>query len=329
MIAERRSTEGMAAVDPQGFEGVLRAHLAELGIDPDGAAKRGFPVIMCGMVGARQGWREAPYVDVPVDVADVAHRAIRVPCGRLDVRIMPGLSRRDPRHPDVIRGEETQLLGLSVGSGPMSAFVVIPGTHSKWVRLSAGRVADFRTVMTGEVYALLCGHSVLRHTMGGDHDVTAAPDFAAGVRAGLDEPAKVLASAFAVRAGELLFGRTGASAAAWLSGLLIGAEVGASLADGSDPEVIVLGAGALGARNHRSRTPRRGARRRDRHARWSPRSCPPLVAGAVAAARHVGCAKRGRVRACAPVRILRIGAHAQPVIGPAKGRTRWLCAPLY
>ena len=245
VIDELRSAEGMAAVSPQGFEGVLRARLAELGIDPDAAAYRSFPVIMCGMVGARQGWREAPYVDVPVDVTDTAHCAVEVTCGGLDVRIMPGLSRRDPRHPDVIRGEETQLLGMSAGGGPTSALVVIPGTHSKWVRLSAGRIADFRTVMTGEVYALLCRHSVLRHTMGEGHDVTATSDFAAGVRTGLDEPAKVLASAFAVRAGELLFGRTGAPAAAWLSGLLIGAEVGASLADASDSEVIVLGAGAL------------------------------------------------------------------------------------
>jgi 2-dehydro-3-deoxygalactonokinase len=245
VLAERRSAEGMAAVDPQGFEHVLRARLAELGVDPDDEANRGFPVIMCGMVGARQGWREAPYVDVPVNVADIAHSAVEVGCGALDVRIMPGLSRRDPHHPDVIRGEETQLLGMCVESGPRSALVVIPGTHSKWVRLSAGRIADFRTVMTGEIYALLCRHSVLRHTIGEDHDVTATADFAAGVRAGLDEPAKVLASAFAVRAGELLFGLTGAAAAAWLSGLLIGAEVGASLADASDPEVIVLGAGAL------------------------------------------------------------------------------------
>jgi 2-dehydro-3-deoxygalactonokinase len=247
VIGERRSAEGMAAVDPRGFEGVLRAHLAELGIDPDAVANRGFPVVMCGMVGARQGWREAPYVDVPVDVTDIARSGIKVPCGGLDVRIMPGLSRRDPRRPDVIRGEETQLLGMSAGGGPTSALAVIPGTHSKWFRLSAGCIADFRTVMTGEVYALLCRHSVLRHTIGEDHDVTATSDFSAGVRAGLDEPAKVLASAFAVRAGELLFGRTGAPAAAWLSGLLIGAEVGASLADASDPEVVVLGAGALGA----------------------------------------------------------------------------------
>ena len=122
---------------------MLRTQLAEFGIDPDDEANRGFPVIMCGMVGARQGWREAPYVDVPVDVADIAHRAVEVTCGALDVRIMPGLSRRDPRHPDVIRGEETQLLGMSAGGGPTSALVVIPGTHSKWVRLSAGRVADF------------------------------------------------------------------------------------------------------------------------------------------------------------------------------------------
>lgn len=287
VIGQRRSTEGMAAVSSQGFEDVLRTQLAEFGIDPDDEANRGFPVIMCGMVGARQGWREAPYVDVPVDVADIAHRAVEVTCGALDVRIMPGLSRRDPRHPDVIRGEETQLLGMSAGGGPTSALVVIPGTHSKWVRLSAGRVADFRTVMTGEVYALLCRHSVLRHTIGEDHDVTATADFAAGVRAGLDEPAKALASAFAVRAGELLFGRSGASAAAWLSGLLIGAEVEASLADASDPEVIVLGAGALAdLYAHAIAAVGRRAAMHDAEAaapRRSPRSCPPPMAGSVGA----------------------------------------------
>jgi 2-dehydro-3-deoxygalactonokinase len=243
VMAERRSAEGMEAVGPLGFEGVLRARLADIGIDPDAGANRGCPIIMCGMVGARQGWCEAPYMDVPVELARIADGAIAVRCGVMDVRILPGLCRRDPARPDVMRGEETQLLGLLADEQP--GVVLIPGTHSKWVTLAGATVTDFRTVMTGEIYALLCRHSVLRHTIAAPDDVAPTADFAAGVRAGLDEPAAVLASAFAVRAGGLLFGRAGREAAAWLSGLLIGAEVGAALARAADAEVTILGAGAL------------------------------------------------------------------------------------
>jgi len=260
VIAERRTAEGMETVGPLGFEGVLRARLADIGAD----ASRGCPVVMCGMVGARQGWREAAYVDIPVDLARIADSAIAVPCGGMDVRIVPGLCRRDPRRPDVMRGEETQLLGMLADGQPSSGLVVMPGTHSKWVTLARGTVTDFRTVMTGEIYALLCRHSVLRHTIAGHHDVTPSADFADGVRAGLDEPARVLASVFAVRAGGLLFGRAGREAAAWLSGLLIGAEVGAALAPAADAEVTILGAGALaGLYGHAIAAAGRGARIRD------------------------------------------------------------------
>jgi 2-dehydro-3-deoxygalactonokinase len=243
VMAERRSAEGMEAVGPLEFEGVLRARLADIGIDPDAGASRGRPVVMCGMVGARQGWREAPYIDVPVEPTRITHGAIAVPCGGMDVRILPGLCRRDPGRPDVMRGEETQLLGLLADEQP--GVVVIPGTHSKWVTLAGATVTDFHTVMTGEIYALLCRHSVLRHTIAEPDDVAPTTDFADGVRAGLDDPAAVLASAFAVRAGGLLFGRSGREAAAWLSGLLIGAEVGTALARSDDAEVTILGAGAL------------------------------------------------------------------------------------
>ena len=105
VLAERRSAEGMSTLKPDQFEAVLYGHLS-------GAGGEGLPVILCGMVGAKQGWREAGYVDVPADLRAITAGTIRVDGAGRDARILPGLAQRQLAHPDVMRGEETQLLGL-------------------------------------------------------------------------------------------------------------------------------------------------------------------------------------------------------------------------
>ena len=235
VLAERRSAEGMATLAPGEFEGVLRGHLAAFG-----DVRR---VLLCGMVGARQGWREAAYVAVPADVGAVCGRVLRVAAEGLDVRIVPGLSVDDGARCDVMRGEETQLLGVLGGEPGLTGTVVMPGTHSKWVRLEAGRVAGFETAMTGELYALLCRHSVLRHSV--DEEGEAAAAFGRGVALGLAEPGRMAMSLFGVRAAGLLRGAGGAEGAAMLSGLLIGAEVGGAAPSG---EVVLVAGGVLAER---------------------------------------------------------------------------------
>lgn len=245
VVAETRSADGMGTLTPDGFEPVLRARLSEL--SPAIAhLPRPLPVLLCGMVGARQGWREAPYVDVPTALSAVADAATRLGADGLDARILPGLCRRDPARPDVMRGEETQLLGLVLSDPAAGGAVCMPGTHSKWVRLEGGRVADFSTVMTGELFAVVAGHSILRHTIAGSSGSgdPAATAFEAGVRTGLADPGLLPARLFSIRAESLLFAADPAAAADRLSGLLIGAEIGAGLAAfGADGPVTLVASG--------------------------------------------------------------------------------------
>ncbi|MBX3598360.1 MAG: 2-dehydro-3-deoxygalactonokinase [Rhizobiaceae bacterium] len=223
-LAERRSEEGMLFSAGAGFKTVLERNLAELSAAPN------LPVIICGMAGARQGWIEAPYIETPAYLDAVLGAAIPVPGNDRDVRIIPGLSQRKADAPDVMRGEETQLAGVDVLRRAGSHVACLPGTHSKWVTIEDGRVSGFGTWMTGELYSLLTQQSVLKHSVGeGSAGVLAAsPAFASGVEAGLSDRADLTSHLFGIRAGGLLLGLGPEDAAARLSGLLIGAEIGAA-----------------------------------------------------------------------------------------------------
>lgn len=216
VLAESRGREGMTHCVTSGFEPVLRAHLAKMD------APIGPPILICGMAGARQGWVEASYVDAPTRLADFAASAVSVPNGFADIRILPGIAQRDPAAPEVMRGEETQLLGL--GSGPVRQLVCMPGTHSKWVVLEDGWVKSFATFMTGELFSLLSKNSTLAFAV--DADIPFGANAPAFVKALDKEAADLpgLSGLFGVRASQLLGFETREDGAAHLSGLLIGAE---------------------------------------------------------------------------------------------------------
>ena len=132
-----------------GFAPVLRDHLARLG------APEGTPVLICGMAGARQGWAEAPYLKTPTRLDALHEGAIRIDAPG-DIRILPGIAQARADRPDVMRGEETQLLGVT--DPGFTGLVCIPGTHSKWVRIDAGerrRVLDLhdRRAVLGDLAA--------------------------------------------------------------------------------------------------------------------------------------------------------------------------------
>ncbi len=246
VLAHRQSDEGMGRLTPDEFEPALRRHLAAIPLP----LPRPAPVVLCGMVGARQGWREAAYVNIPADAEAVCAGSLAVAVAGLDVRILPGLASRVPGAEDVIRGEETQLLGLLRQQPGLSGVVCMPGTHSKWVRLEAGRIAAFHTAMTGELFALLRDHSVLRHSMATPASATTSDAFARAVRRSLARPDQLIASLFEVRAAALLNGAT--DGADVLSGLLIGAEI-AACAAWAGP-VTLVAAGPLGESYRRALT---------------------------------------------------------------------------
>jgi 2-dehydro-3-deoxygalactonokinase len=224
---EKTSPKGMGKLTREEFPGAL----AEL-LDSVAPASAGAPldVLICGMAGARQGWLEAPYLEAPTDLRGLLDGAVRpaMPGGRIAPAILPGVCQKAGAD-NVMRGEETQLLGLAALTPGFSGIVCMPGTHSKWVQLSGTRIERFSTAMTGEIFEVLRTHSVLRHSLNGDIDGPGRADgFAAGAEAGLEHPEQLLGTLFQVRAGSLLSGRQPDWCAGYLSGLLVGTEIGSN-----------------------------------------------------------------------------------------------------
>jgi 2-dehydro-3-deoxygalactonokinase len=178
------------------------------------------PAILCGMVGSAMGIAEAPYADCPADAADIAQRLLQV-----DPRtfIVPGLRcTRPDGFPDVIRGEETKVLGwLSLDPRRLRGdhVLCLPGTHGKWVRIRDGRIHDFLTCMSGELFAVLSEKSVLKP----DAPPSDPASFDEGLHYGAAE-GPLAARLFTVRARMVGAGLDGGKAASFLSGLLIGDE---------------------------------------------------------------------------------------------------------
>jgi 2-dehydro-3-deoxygalactonokinase len=249
-VLERRSREaGVLKVERGDFAGALGAAAGDWL-----QADAGLPVVAAGMVGSRQGWREVPYVPCPAGLAELAGALATVagPDGRT-VWLVPGLVQAAAGFPDVMRGEETQILGaLPTTRDDAPRCFVLPGTHSKWAWCAHGRVERFATYMTGEVYDVLTRHSILGRLMPGD-DGDDAQAFARGLaqaRASAEAPpGRLLHDLFSARTLGLMAEIPAGGLRSYLSGLLIGAEVTAALAETrSDGGVTILGSDALSAR---------------------------------------------------------------------------------
>ena len=181
------------------------------------------PVIAAGMVGSTRGWREAAYVPAPADLASLARAATRIE--EADVTIVPGVSLLTDTRADVMRGEEVQVLGaVAAGLAPADALFAQPGTHNKWVHVESGRITDFATTMTGELFALVKGHGILAGML--DGPVADGPAFRDGLARG-SGACDLTAALFGVRASVLLGRIAAEDAAAYASGLLIGSDIGA------------------------------------------------------------------------------------------------------
>ncbi|TWA91061.1 2-dehydro-3-deoxygalactonokinase [Bradyrhizobium stylosanthis] len=242
VLAERRSGEGMLAAAKTGFAAVLQAHLAAV------EAPDHLPVLICGMAGAKTGWVEAGYVDTPAPLAAILKQAARVPGEARDIRILPGIAQRDAAAPDVMRGEETQLLGALGLQAAGEAMVCMPGTHSKWVHVKDGTVASFSTFMTGELFSVVSRETILSLAVANAEDAEDVSSFRAAVKAAFEAPAFAANLLFGARARQLLFGGTPAAARETLSGTLIGVELAAGLS-GAVPKagITLVASGRLAA----------------------------------------------------------------------------------
>ena len=244
VLGRAASDKGMGRLTPDAFEPALIEALAGH-LPPPGAAP--LTVICCGMAGSRQGWAEARYRAVPCAPPGLAE-ATRVATrdARLSVHLLPGLSQATPA--DVMRGEETQIAGFLAMEPGFDGVICLPGTHCKWAHISAGEVVSFRTFMTGEIFALLAGQSVLRHSVGGaeaNDDTSTDGAFRAAVPQVMSRPAALAGDLFTLRAEALLDGLDPACARARLSGLLIGAELAAARPYWLGRDVVILGASGI------------------------------------------------------------------------------------
>jgi 2-dehydro-3-deoxygalactonokinase len=250
VVGERNAPLGITHVQGGAFAAALARLQGDWADDP-------LPRIACGMIGSRQGWIEVPYHHCPAALDALAGAVISAPDGPL--AIVPGVSCVDAAGvPDVMRGEETQILGVLASSDPGCAgceLIVLPGTHCKWAHVGAHRIESFATFMTGELYAVLTEHSILGRMMApGSEPALADPGaFERGVRRGLAADASLLHDLFGART-LALFGELASTATAeYLSGLVIGNEIREGRAwaarQGVAADVVVLvGAAALALR---------------------------------------------------------------------------------
>ncbi|MCC5992948.1 MAG: 2-dehydro-3-deoxygalactonokinase [Rhodobacteraceae bacterium] len=234
VIRHASSDQGMGQLAREGFEPALLALVGDW--LPEGQVT---PVVVCGMAGSRQGWVEAPFRALPC--APLGGPLVQATCRdlRLAVHVVPGLKQVKPA--DVICGEETRIAGFLVRNPGWDGVICLPGTHSKWVHVSAGEVVSCQSFLTGEMFSLLSKSSVLRHSVAGWAD----EGFAEGVAQGMERPERLMARLFSIRAEGLLEGRDPAFARARLSGLMIGAELAAAKPYWLGQRVAVIGAEPL------------------------------------------------------------------------------------
>jgi 2-dehydro-3-deoxygalactonokinase len=249
VLDQRHDNQGLLAIVDRQFAASLQQFCGDWVVKD-----KPQPVIMGGMIGSKLGWQEIPYQMAPVALRDLAQHLVAIDVERAGAFwaghswIAPGVAVDTAAQPDVMRGEECQILGALLQSEKTDGIFILPGTHAKWVRVEAGRIVAFRTYMTGEIFGSLRKSGTLSQLMTGD-----APDAAAfqqGVEAAQqDAAASLLHSLFGVRTLGLFNRLPGSGLASYMSGLLIGTEIRDALSwlrqQGGMPEVTAIGSPAL------------------------------------------------------------------------------------
>ncbi len=245
MVLDRRDGPGI---------GALTKSPRETFLDLVGDWREAGPslALLCGMVGSRNGWQEAAYAPCPAGAADIRERLLHIDADGLPVAIVPGLSCRNALGgPDVMRGEETQILG-ALSLNPELAkgrhLLALPGTHTKWVVVEDGAITSFLTAPVGELYALLREHSILAKAAPGDGPES-PEGFARGVARIVEQgPARLPHLIFETRSRQLLDGLPKDEAMGFLSGLLIASDTATTSSWFGDlGQVSLIGAPALSA----------------------------------------------------------------------------------
>lgn len=218
VLDKRSASKGIMQVQDGDFGAVLKETIQ------DWQVYGPLPILASGMITSRQGWVETSYLPTPTSSLELADALIAIPWeGHAHIYFVGGVMDQTPEHIDVMRGEETQLLGAYL-SGMPDGWCILPGTHSKWADIHGGTINQFRTFMTGEVFASLSQHTILKASIAeGDFDEAM---YLKGVDRGLNSGPGLLNHLFHIRASSLFGGLTAPQAGNYLSGLLIGHELG-------------------------------------------------------------------------------------------------------
>jgi len=229
VLGRRGAPRGILHIAANGFAEALREEIG--GWLAEGETR----VLLSGMIGSRQGWVEAPYLPCPAGAAEIAAALVQVPFTGARVLLVPGLADIDDAGtPEVMRGEETQIVGALAGLGA-EGIACLPGSHSKWARVAGGRITAYRTYLSGETFAALRGGTILGRMM--TDGPTDAAAFDRGVARAAD-PGHLLHHLFGVRTLGLFGKLADNESASYLSGLLIGHEVQAAHPQGHTVHLI-------------------------------------------------------------------------------------------
>ena len=241
VLESKRSDRGLSSIRHEDFDAVLGSLLSDW---QDFSGTKGRPVLLCGMIGSRQGWKEAPYGSCPLPLDAIRKNIVRVESAQGDVRIIGGVrTRGEAGNYDIMRGEETQIFGLPEAAGRRVA--ITPGTHSKWIKLDGFAIVDFRTYMTGELFALLKKHSTLGWMIpqSTDDGIDEAA-FRDGVLEAFADP-DMLHGLFNARTKAIFRPAEAPSISSYLSGLLIGYEIAGGRDFAAADPIVIVGSSRL------------------------------------------------------------------------------------
>ena len=227
--------KGMASLIPSEFEPYLIS-LIESWLPKEGNAK--CPIIICGMAGAKNGWKEAAYLKAPCPPIN-KKKIIQVETDdqRISVSIVPGIMQTSP--PDVMRGEETQIAGYLSKNPDFDGIICLPGTHTKWAHISANEIVSFKTFMTGEIFLFLSERSILKTSVqSNDFDSTS---FLEAFEDTYSNPALLSYKLFGLRAADLLENTSTKFLKSKLSGYLIGCELAGAKSYWLGQNIIMIG----------------------------------------------------------------------------------------
>ena len=227
--------KGMASLIPSEFEPYLIS-LIESWLPKEGKAK--CPIVICGMAGAKTGWKEAAYLKAPCPPIN-KEKIIQVETEdqRISVSIVPGIMQTSP--PDVMRGEETQIAGYLSKNPDFDGIICLPGTHTKWAHISANEIVSFKTFMTGEIFLSLSERSILKTSVqSNDFDSTS---FLEAFEDTYSNPALLSSKLFGLRAADLLENTSTKFLKSKLSGYLIGCELAGAKSYWLGQNIIMIG----------------------------------------------------------------------------------------